>query len=100
MFDYEIADGVALQGIDVSSQLVSPSNVPTVTSTPTTSVPADTTVQHVLTDGNGYWEFSVPSNNIVTPSGSYYLVRSATRSMRVALPSGAGPFQASGNLAP
>jgi hypothetical protein len=100
LFDYETANGVGQQGVPVTCQLVSAGNPPTVASSPTAQVPADQRQQSILTDLNGYWQFVVPSNAIITPAGSYYLVETPYRSMRVAIPSGAGPFQASANLAP
>jgi hypothetical protein len=100
LYDYETANGSALANVGVTVQLVSPSATPTVASSPTSQVPADQTQLKDTTDNNGYWEVSVPSNAIITPAGSYYLVVTPNRSLRVAIPSGAGPFQASANPAP
>jgi hypothetical protein len=52
------------------------------------------------TDVTGYWQVSVVQNTLITPAGTFYVVRTPFRTYRVAIPTGAGPFQASLNLAP
>lgn len=54
----------------------------------------------VTTDANGFWQLSVVPNLIITPAGTYYVVRTPFRTYRFTIPGGAGPFQASANLAP
>ena len=97
IFDYVTANGVAVANAQVTCVLNQTGA--TVTSSPTSQVPTDPVQISTTTDGNGYYAFSVPSNNIITPSGSWYIIREPNRTMRVAIPAGAGPFQASANLA-
>jgi hypothetical protein len=54
----------------------------------------------VTTDANGYWTLNLVGNLMITPAGTYYVVRTPFRTYRFTIPGGLGPFQASANLAP
>src|SRR4029077_11872584 len=96
LFDYAIGtDGKPLVNASVTVTLSQ--NKATVAAP---QVNLDTGTFKTTTDSNGYWQVTVVSNFILIPAGTWYTVLVGSRSLRVALPTGAGPFQASLNLAP
>jgi hypothetical protein len=68
------------------------------TATPTTVL--ESRRIRAVTDSNGFWTLNLVPNLLITPAGTYYVVRTPFRTYRVAIPGGTGPFQASVNLAP
>lgn len=49
----------------------------------------------VLTDANGYWQANLVQNSNLNPANTTYSVRSGGQAFDIAVPAGAGPFQAS-----
>jgi hypothetical protein len=47
----------------------------------------------LTTDQNGYWSALLVPNSNINPAGTLYVVRLETRTYRISVPSGAGPYQ-------